>query len=419
MELREFQGHIRTLASLPETRAPVVSCYSRVEGGRLKHRRVFTRRIEELRRSFAGEAAQLFEEALAPIERFFSVELQRGSKGVAVFSRSGRQPFFLALQFYVPLPTWTAADTLPNIYHLVELKDTYWRFVVLVCSQDTARIVSVNLGAVTLDLLREKPELRQRVGREWTKEHFRKHRTTRTRQFVGDAVKALSGVMTAGSYDHLILAGDPKMTAMVTRALPSHVAARLSGVIRKPGRTGARDVVADSIASFVEAEHKESQAAAEELQRKLRTNGLAVVGTRASYWALKRGQVETLVMGTEYSPRPGWVCRGCRLERTVEQRPKKCLACGSRSLEDLSIREAMLRLAEQRGCQVELVHDSATLRRLGGVGCLLGFRPGQQGKTRPERGWRRTARTPIPAQPRGGMGVEVVQPEREIRSEWK
>ncbi len=47
MELREFQGHIRTLASLPETRAPVVSCYLRVEGGRLRHRRVFTRRIEE------------------------------------------------------------------------------------------------------------------------------------------------------------------------------------------------------------------------------------------------------------------------------------------------------------------------------------------------------------------------------------
>jgi protein required for attachment to host cells len=397
MELKELQGHIRGLASLPRTRAPVISCYLRVEGGRLKHRRVFANRIAELRRSFAGEAAQQFEEALAPIERFLSVELQRGSKGVAVFSRSGRQAFFLALQFHVPLPTWTAADTVPNIYHLVELKDTYWRFVVLVCSQDTARIVSVNLGAVTLDLLRERPELRQRVGREWTKEHFRKHRTTRTRQFIGDAVKALSRVMTAGSYDHLILAGDPKMTAMVRKALPSHMTARLSGVIRKSGRTGARDVVADSIASFVEAEHEESQATAAELQRQLRTGGLAVAGTRASYWALKRGQVETLVMDAEYAPRPGWVCRGCRVERTVEQWPKRCPACGSRSLEELGIREAMLRLAEQRGCQVELVRDSAALRRLGGVGCLLRFRHGQQGKTRPQRGWRGTAVAPTPA----------------------
>ena len=397
MELREFQGHIRRLASLPETRASVVSCYLRVEGGRLKHRRVFANRVEELRRSFAGEDAQLFEKALVPIERFLSEELHRGSKGVAIFSRAGRQPFFLALQFYVPLPTWMAADTLPNIYHLVELKDTYWRFVVLVCSQDTARIVSVNLGAVTLDLLRKRPELRERVGREWTKEHFRKHRTARTQQFIGDAVKALSRVMTAGSYDHLILVGEPKMTALVRGVLPPHVAARLAGVIRKPGRTGARDVVAESIASFVEAENKESQATAEELQRQLRIGGLAVAGTRASYFAVKRGQVETLVMSAEYSPRPGWVCRGCRVERTGEHWPKKCPACGSRSLEYLGIREAMLRLAEQRGCQVELVRDSTTLRRLGGVGCLLRFRPEQQGKTRLQRGWRGSAVTPASA----------------------
>ena len=396
MDLKELQGHIYGLASLPETRSPVVSCYLRVEGGRLKHQRTFTTRVEELRRSFAGEAAQLFEEALAPIERFLSVELHRGSKGVAVFSRAGRQPFFLALQFSVPLPTWMTADTLPNIYHLVELKDTYWRFVVLVCSQDTARIVSVNLGAVTLDLLRTRPELRQRAGREWTKEHFQKHRSTRTRQFVGDAVKGLSEVMTAGNYDHLILAGDPNITAMVRRELPAQIAARLSGVIRKPGRTGARDVVAESIASFVEAEQRESQATAEELQRELRTGGLAVAGTRSSFFALKRGQVETLVMDAEYSPRPGWVCRGCRLERTVAQWPKRCPACGSRSLEDLSISETLLRLAEQRGCQVELVRDSATLKRLGGVGCLLRFRPGPQGKTRPQRRWRETDPTPVP-----------------------
>ena len=306
MDLDKFQGHIRGLASLPQTRAPVVSCYLRVEGGRLKHRRVFANRVEELRRSFAGEAAQEFEEALVPIERFLSSELHRSSKGVAVFSRAGRQRFFLALQFYVPLPTWIAADTLPNIFHLIELKDTYWRFVALVCSQDTARIVAVNVGAVTLDLLHERPDLRRRVGREWTKEHFRRHRATRTQEFVGDVVKALSRVMTAGSYDHLILAGDPKMTAMVRRALPPDMAARLSGVIRKPGRTGDRNVVAESIASFMEAERKESHAAAEELQRQIRIGGLAVAGTRASYLALKRGQVETLVMGTEFAPQPGW-----------------------------------------------------------------------------------------------------------------
>jgi hypothetical protein len=400
MELREFQGHIRRLATLPKTRAPVVSCYLRVEGGDLKHRRVFAGRVEELRRSFAGEDARLLEEALTPIERFLSTEVHRGSKGVAVFSRAGRQPFFLALQFYVPLPTWIAADTLPNIYHLVELKDTYWRFVVLVCSQDTARIVSVNLGAVTLDLLTERPDLRQRLGRGWSKEQFQRHRTTRTRKFVADTVKALSGIMAAGNYDHLILAGDSGMTARVRRALPPHMAARLVRVIRKSGRSGSWEIVAQSISAFLEAEQEESKATVDALQQQLRTGSLAVAGTRASYWALKLGQVETLVMSTEYAPRPGWMCRGCRIDRTTEQLSNKCPACGSRSLEHLRIREAMLRLAEQHRCQVELVRDSATMTRLGGVGCLLRFSHGAAGRV-PARAW--TARDRSYSYPDAGV----------------
>lgn len=394
MELKEFQDHIHSLASLPQTSAPVISCYLAVEGGVLTHRSEFTDRIDELRRSFAEEAALQFEEALVPIDRFITLELNKGSKGVAVFSRAGQQPFFLGLQFYVPLPDWIAADTLPNIYHLCELKDTYWRFVVLVCSQDTARIITVNLGAVTRDLLHKRPEFRRRAGREWTKEHFRRHRTTRTQEFVGDVVSALSGVMAAGSYDHLILAGEPKMTAMVRKVLPSNMAARLCGVIRMPGRIRAQDIVANSIAFFVETEDRESQATVEDLQRQLRIGGLAVAGTRASYWALKRSQVETLVMSTEYSPSPGSRCRDCLLERPHERWTKKCPACGSRSFEDISVPEVMLRLAEQRGFGVELVRDNPMLTRLGGVGCLLRYRPWPRSKIQPERQRRRTALTP-------------------------
>jgi len=393
VELREFQHHIRELACLTQTPAPVISCYLRVDGGQMQHGDQFTDRVDELRLSFSGEAVLLFEEALVPIERFLSADLKEGSQGVAVFSRGGEQPLFLALQFYVPLPTWIAADSLPNIYHLCELKDTYWRFVVLVCSQNTARIVVVNLGAVTRDLLRQRPELRRRAGREWTKEHFRRHRTARTQEFIGDVVVELSRLMTAGGFAHLILAGEPRMTAKVKRALPSHMAARLCGVIRRKGQIRAQDVVANSIEFFVETENKESQAAAEELQRQLQIGGLAVAGTRASYWALKRSQVETLVMGTEYSPHPGSRCRKCRLERLDEQWAKKCPACGSHSLEAISAREALLRLAEHRGFRVEFVRDSPVLNRLGGVGCLLRFRPGPQGKTRPKRRPRRTAPT--------------------------
>lgn len=397
MELKELQGHIRRLASLPRTPAPLISCYLRVEDGRARHHRVFASRIREIGRSYEEEEARQFEEALVPIERYLSSDVHPDSRGVAAFSRAGDQPVFVALQFSVPLPTWISADSLPNLYHLVELKDTYWRFVVLVCSTDTARILAANLGAVTLDLLRARPELRWRVGREWSLEQFRRRRTKPEQQFVSDVVGELSGVMAADNYDHLILAGDPGMTEMVRRALPPELAVRLTDVIHDPGHEGDWDVVAESVESFVEAEHRESHATAEKLSRQVRMGGLGVAGTRASYWALKRGQAETLVMGADYSPKPGWLCRDCRIERTIERKPDRCPGCASTALEDISIRETMLRLAEQRGCQVELVRGSETLGRLGGVGCLLRVRPGPWDRTRPERGWRGPSRPAGPA----------------------
>jgi hypothetical protein len=317
-----------------------------------------------------------------PIERFLSDELDKSSKGVAVFSRAGQQPYFLALQFAVPLPTWVTADMLPNIYHLVELKDRYWRFILVVCSRDEIRVLSVNLGKVTLELLRQRPDLRRRVGREWTKEHYRAQRAARPRRFVGDAVNALSEVMKAGGYEHLILAGDRSMTAMMKRALPPRTASRLAGVIRNPGKAEACDVVSQSIDAFVKAEEKESIDAAGKLEERLRVGGLAVAGTRASYFALRRGQVQTLVMSTEYSPPVGWLCVSCRVERATGRRPNRCRACGSRSLVDLEVREAMLRLAERRGILVELVRDSAALRRIGDVGCVLTQRGGSRGIAR-------------------------------------
>lgn len=39
----------------------------------------------------------------------------------------------------------------------------------------------------------------------------------------------------------------------------------------------------------------------------------------------------------------------------------------------------MVRLAEQTGCEVEVVNQSEALTRLGGVGCLLRFRLPEDG----------------------------------------
>ena len=58
--------------------------------------------------------------------------------------------------------------------------------------------------------------------------------------------------------------------------------------------------------------------------------------------------------------------------------PKACPECGATELQDLDLRETMVRLAEQQDCTVEVVNQSEPLTRFGGVGCLLRYRLPEQ-----------------------------------------
>jgi hypothetical protein len=373
MELKTLQQHVRTLVTLEETEAPVVSCYLNLESGISGWRDDLDQRIHLLQAGLKGEKRLYFEEALNSIETFIAKELLPDTKGAAVFSRGGDQPFFLPLQFQVPLPTWFALNSTPNIYHLVELKDTYHRFVVMISTNTEARIIEVNLGSVTEQVWRERPELRERVGREWTKKHYHDHRKKLGKQFIEDKIKILDRLMSARGYTHLILSGDPQMTSRVRNALPKHLAAKLIDIVPASGRGRISDVVTATLAAFVKQEERESQAMVDRLQHELNTSGLAIVGVDASLSALKWRQANVLVLAKTCNPDPGWSCAECDAVGSDRAAHEVCPECGSEVLGDLDIKEEMVRIAEKSGCRVEIVDTSDFLMDVGGVGCLLRY----------------------------------------------
>ena len=341
MELSELQQHIRTLVTLEESEALVISCYLNVEAGLPGCRNAFAERVALLRRAVGAVHKNTLEEGLANLVSFVKDHVQPTTRGVAVFARGGSQPFLLPLQFRVPLPTSIAVDTTPNIYHLVELKDTYYRYVIMLCTEEFVRILEVHLGAVTADIWKERPELRERIGRKWTKRHYQSHRRERTKQFIKETIQILDRRMSAGGFTHLILAGNPRITAQVRAVLPKHLASVLVDSVPAPGRGEVSHVVKATLSSFIEREQQESMSTVERLRDELYTNGLAVVGSDACIGALETGQVDVLVLATGHNP------------------------------ED---KEGLVRLAERQDCEVELVKQSDMLMQLGGVGCLLRYR---------------------------------------------
>ncbi len=374
MERQNLQKHVRKLITLPVGDAPVISCYQSLAAGRLADRNAFDGRVRSLRRSLNVTEQRTFDAALARIEDVLETALLPHAKGLAVFSRAGEQPFFLPLQFQVPLPNWIAVDSTPNIYHLVELKDTYDRYVVMIVTEDSMRILQVNLGAITAQIWEQRPELRERVGREWTKTHYQRHRQERTRRFLKDAVNVLDQLMSAGGYTHLILAGQSSLTSQVQKALPSHLQKQLIDVVPASGGTRLSDVVQATLSAFVEAEEQESRTAVADLAHQLRTGGLAVVGTGPSYRALCQGRVDMLVLAKEYEPGPGWSCNNCGHIDVESERLDTCPECGASAFRRFHIKEAMARIAATGDCPVEVVEQSDELMHLGGVGCLLSYR---------------------------------------------
>ena len=124
MEHQKLNAHVRRLITLEETESPVVSCYVNLELGERGSRSILRERAQALRKALQEDDRRAFEDAFSRVESFLESTVKTATRGVALFARAGESPFFLALEFRVPLPTEISVDSTPSIYRLVELKDT-------------------------------------------------------------------------------------------------------------------------------------------------------------------------------------------------------------------------------------------------------------------------------------------------------
>jgi hypothetical protein len=354
MEVKDLKAQVRFLATVSENRSGVVSCYLDLSDGIGAARRYLRSQWRWMRRGLSPERCEELEEALLVVSHRL-YHLEPSTRGVAFFLRLGDEPFVRFLEFGIPVPNWIGIGSTPDIYHLIELKETYHRYVVVLCHPERVRILEVNLGAVTAQVWKDRPEIRDRVGREWTRRRYQRRLGPHDRAFVQEVVEMLEARTEAGGYQHFVLAGDPGLIRAVREALPSGLAARLVDSVPTSSRDRLRDVVDATLGILVEQVERESLGAVDELERELATSGLAAAGEEEVREALEDDRVDVLL---------------------VERRW------------DSSSRDALIGRAAARDCEIEIVEESDALLRLGGVACLL--------RHREERAVGRPVATPEP-----------------------
>ncbi len=372
MKLEELQGHVRNLACLEETDAQVVSCYLNLDRGKSNALNTLNCRVGMLGKSLGGKSGSNLKRPRLESKSFYARNRLPGPEEW-LFSRLGERPLFLPPQFQVTVPNRIAVNSTPNIYQLTELKDTYHRYVILISTEEKARILTVNLGGVTEELWMRRPELRKRVGREWSKEHYQNHRRDRAGRFFKEKIRVLEKLMSSGGHTHLILAGNPQNISRLRKALPRHLSEKLVDTVSASGNENISDVVAATLSSFIAWEEEESLAIVDKLNQEINTHGLAASGTEVCFRALRDNQADVLVLAKAYDPEPGWICANCGKIDFQQEKTVVCPACGAKDIGKFDIKEEMVRMAERNGCSVEVVEHSDVLMLLGGVGCLLRY----------------------------------------------
>lgn len=340
--MRGLRRHISALATLPESADPVVSAYLDLRQPVAALRSSFVMWASAARNTLPKAERPAFEQARDEVLGVFGQKWPEEIQSVAVFARGGDHPQLMVLPFHASLDMHFEAAPRPAIFPLVQLKDRFHRFVLVICTEETGRIMEMTLGAVTEEILTTRPRQNQRIGRQLSREHFHHRREEDTRRFIRDQVHIITRLMERRGLNHLILAGHPRHVALLRDHLPKPLQSRVVGSIyHAPNGQDFSPLLGEAVEAFIEAEQNESRNTVERLHEQIRRQGLAVVGIHPSREVILAGAASQLVISEEL-PKPD--------------------------------REELVRLAITHDIPIEVCENDELLQSHGGVGCLLRYR---------------------------------------------
>ena len=343
MKTNNMKEMMVRLAEVEANGSPVVTCMVNLTQTHYAAAEEIERQSIEAGRGVGEDQRGCYEEAVNRIKSYLKETAMPEASGAVIYCRGGGEPFLMALPTGVSFETSLVADELPHLYPLVETRDTYHRFVVVTLSAREAHIYETVAGTVTNEIMTERPDLREKIGREWTRERYQNHKDDRKNRFIQSKIEVVEELMTKRGHNHLIVAGSPKMVSRFTNALPLKLKSKLVDTLDVNLKAGINPIVVEAIESFVAREHEESHDQVKRLESAIMSRGLGVAGEDEVRQAIEHGYADLLIIDQDYH--------------------------------DPVAKENLVRMALGCGVEIETVKESEKLTRLSGVGALLRYRP--------------------------------------------
>jgi protein required for attachment to host cells len=370
------------LAVEPEEDSPVLSVYLNVDQGlAVNLNRGFEaalkgllQRTEKKLRSESEKRG--FEEDSKRVVSFVS-DYQPEAKGIVIFCDASRD-FFWHRSLEVVLENGIHWSRRPYIRTLLEARDEFERYGVILADRARARLFKVFLGEIEeikealaqadvhrfdasgTDQLRSQMSFQRRAD-----EHARRHLKN-----VADQMDKLG---EKHRFDRLVLAGTQEVVGELKNLLSDRLKKSLVGAIALPIDAGSAEILRETVALQEEYERKGEESLVKNLLTSAAKNQLAVTGLTATLEGILDGRIRQLIYVHGFLEE-GAECRQCGslFDSPLDQCPR-CDG-GVRRLEDLL--EAMVVRVASGGGSVEQVRGTAAeelARKAGGVGAYLRF----------------------------------------------
>lgn len=322
--------------------------------------------------------AQMLAQDLRLAERYLSGKLEGRSRGAVLFI-SQTKGFLEALQTPFLFVNRVVMSRLPYVYPLARRTDDHARYGVMICDEQRARLLTVNLGLIEEehDLITDTSAApaqgyETRKGRMgWADQRHQRYFREQVGRHLREAAARASRQFGGGRAEHVILAAENEVLGELKKLLPREI---VSGLIATGGfglKTPTQRILALSDGLFRERENESSQALAERVVVLARSRGgRAVTGTEPVLGSLLEGRAEIMVIDERYDDQ-GWQCGTC-LRLGTGGKVNRCPYCGGGDIYHApEMKEAVVELALRQGVKVEFVRDSRPLHANGGVGAIL------------------------------------------------
>jgi peptide subunit release factor 1 (eRF1) len=368
---------MEVLASLEPSPFPVISLYLSLTPNSVGREtwETFVQKVFNER----GRALQVdspergsFEKDAERIREYLDQPREASCQGLAIFACAGAE-LFEAISLETPFDDhWMFVGSVPHLYPLAKLVDTYTRYAAVLLDTNKARIMVFGLAATERDekIVNDKTRRSSKGG--WSQARYQRRADNVHMHHMKEVVDALDKIVREDNINQIVISADETAMAKLREQMPAHLLEKVVDTVPLQRHDDGASAVETAFDAIRMRDAETDVEKVQDLLDEWNSGGLGVVGPDATLSAFQLGQVDELIItGSVDTLKPVQkLPDDAATEMTAETSSPQGTVDDAR----LKLSAELIKRAQQTAARIRFIEDASLLQDVGGVGALLRFR---------------------------------------------